>query len=160
MATATNDIRSVLNDLIETLKDGEQGFRESAQRLQSASLRSQFLSYSEQRARFAAELQKEVTQIGGVPETTGSTSGSLHRGWIGLKSMVTGSDDHAVLEEAERGEDAAVKSYRDALAKDLPRDIQQTIERQYNDILAAHSQVRALRDGTATSAGGRIGQAY
>jgi uncharacterized protein (TIGR02284 family) len=48
---------------------------------------------------FAGELQNEVAQIGGVPETGGSTAGSLHRGWIGLKALVTGSDGHAILEE-------------------------------------------------------------
>jgi uncharacterized protein (TIGR02284 family) len=158
MATATGDIRSILNNLIETLKDGEQGFRESAQTLQTAAIRSQFLTYADQRARFAGELQQEVSRIGGVPETSGSTAGALHRGWIGLKSLVTGHDDHAVLEEAEKGEDIAVKNYREALAKDLPGDIHAVIEGQYRDVLAAHNQVRALRDGTGTTTGGRTTQ--
>jgi uncharacterized protein (TIGR02284 family) len=160
MANQTSDIRSTLNDLIETLKDGEQGFREAAAHLRAESLRTQFLSYAQQRARFAAELQREVANIGGVPETSGSAAGVLHRGWIGLKSLLTSGDDHSVLAEAEKGEDSAVKNYREALAKDLPRDIHDVIENQYKDILAVHNQVRALRDGTATSSGGRVGQPY
>jgi uncharacterized protein (TIGR02284 family) len=160
MANNTTDIRSTLNNLIETLKDGEQGFREAAGHLRSEALRTQFLSYAQQRARFAAELQREVATIGGVPETSGSAAGVLHRGWIGLKSMLTNGDDHSVLAEAEKGEDSAVKNYREALAKDLPRDIHDVIENQYKDILAVHNQVRALRDGTAVSTGGRVGQPY
>lgn len=160
MANNTGDIRSTLNDLIETLKDGEQGFREAAGHLKAESIRTQFLSYAQQRARFAAELQREVANIGGVPETSGSAAGALHRGWIGLKAMVTTDDDHAILAEAEKGEDSAVKRYREALAKDLPRDIYTVIENQYKDILSAHNQVRALRDSTAVSASGRASRAY
>jgi uncharacterized protein (TIGR02284 family) len=157
MANQTSDIRSTLNGLIETLKDGEEGFREAAGRVRAESLRTQFLSYAQQRARFAADLQTEVTTIGGVPETSGSAAGAIHRGWIGLKSLVTGGDDHAVLVESEKGEDTAVKAYREALAKDLPRDIHDVIENQYRDILSVHNQVRALRDGKATSATGQVG---
>jgi hypothetical protein len=48
-----------------------------------------------------------------------------------------------------------VKNYRAALLKDLPREIHQEIERHYGVIVATHNEVRALRDGAATSAGGR-----
>ena len=155
MADGTNEIRSTLNNLIETLKDGEEGFRGSAEKLQSAALRGQFQSYSSQRGRFASELQSQVAGLGGKPETSGSTAGAIHRGWIGLKSAIAGSDDHAILEEAERGEDSAVKNYREAMAKDLPRDIHAVIEGQYRDVLATHNQVKALRDGIATVGSGQ-----
>jgi uncharacterized protein (TIGR02284 family) len=151
MATTTTDIRSTINDLIETLKDGEEGFRTSADKLQEPALRAQFHSFASQRASFAASLQGEVSRIGGEPETTGSTAGSLHRGWIDLKSSVMGNSDHAILEEAERGEDSAVKAYRDALSKDLPEDIRSVIASQYKDVLATHNTVKALRDGVATT---------
>ena len=149
MATTTTDIRSTLNDLIETLKDGEESFRTSADKLQDPSLRAQFHSFGSQRATFASALQGEVSRIGGQPETTGSTAGSLHRGWIDLKSSVVGSSDHAILEEAERGEDSSVKAYRDALSKDLPEDIRSVINSQFKDIHATHNTVKALRDGVA-----------
>ena len=38
---------------------------------------------------------------------SGSVAGALHRGWVDVKSMVTGKDEEAVLNEAERGEDHA-----------------------------------------------------
>lgn len=151
--TDTSDIRSTLNDLIQTLKDGEEGFRTSAENLKDVSVRSQFQAFASQRAQFASELQSEVARIGGKPETSGSTSGALHRGWIEMKSAITGKDDHAILAEAEKGEDAAVKNYREALSKDLPTDIRSTIERQYRDIQATHQTVRSLRDGTRMTSG-------
>ncbi len=154
MATDTNEIRSTLNDLIETLKDGEEGFRSAAEKLNDSSIRSQFESWASQRSRFASELQSAVTSMGGEATTSGSASGALHRGWMGLKSALTGSDDHAILAEAERGEDVAVSSYRDALAKDIPNDLRSIIQRQYQEIQSAHNQVRALRDGSKSGTSG------
>ena len=151
--TDTNDIRSTLNDLIETLKDGEEGFRTSADNLKNAALRAQFQSFANQRSQFASELQSLVAGIGGKAETSGSTGGALHRGWIEMKSAITGNNDHAILAEAEKGEDAAVKNYREALSKDLPSDIRTVIERQYRDVQAAHQTVRALRDGSSMTSG-------
>jgi uncharacterized protein (TIGR02284 family) len=151
MAIETDEIRSTLNDLIQTLKDGEEGFQAAAEKLKEHNLRSQFETFALQRARFAAELQSEVSQIGGKPETSGSTAGALHRGWMDIKNAVAGNDDHGILAEAERGEDAAVKNYRDALSKDLPSDIRSVIDRQYREILSAHNTVRALRDRESTT---------
>ena len=59
---------------------------------------------------------------------------------IGVADWLEGTGDtkrhHAILEEAERGEDAAVKNYRAALLKDFLVDIHQEVDRQYKVILA------------------------
>ena len=146
MANSTSDFTSWLNDLVETCKDGEKGFRDSADGVQSGSLRAILNEYAQQRAQFAAELQRHVARIGGDPATGGSATGALHRGWINLKSAVTGKDDHAILSECETGEDSAVKNYQEVLAKDLPSDFRSVVEEQYRQILQAHSRIRALRD--------------
>lgn len=154
MAIDTSEIRSTLNSLIATAKDGEEGFRAAAEKLQNTEYRRIFEHFASQRARFASELQNEVSRIGGTAETSGHVTGAIHRGWISLVDAVTGTDDHAILAEAERGEDAAVKSYRDAMAKDLPSDIRSVIEGQFQEVMSAHNQVKALRDGRATNATG------
>jgi uncharacterized protein (TIGR02284 family) len=145
MAVDTKEIHSTLNTLIETCKDGENGFRTAAESVKSSSLRTMFQGFSAQRAKFAAELQVEVSRLGGTPEKSGSVSGAAHRGWMNIKAAVTGDDDRALINEAERGEDVAVKAYRDALAKDVPNDVRNLIERQYRDVQEAHNQVRALQ---------------
>jgi len=150
----TDEIRSTLNNLIETLKDGEQGFRESADKLRNTTYAATFRSIASERTSAASELQSEVARLGGKPETSGSASGALHRGWIGLKAALTGNDDHAILEEAERGEDNAVKNYRDALSKDVPTDIRAIIERQYRQVQQRHNEVRAMRDAAKTGTAG------
>jgi uncharacterized protein (TIGR02284 family) len=146
MTNDMNDFRSTLNDLIETSKDGQEGFQTSAEKLKDPEIRTIFLKLSRQRASFAGELQAEVTRIGGEPAKSGSTAGAIHRGWIGLKSALTGDSDQAILEEAERGEDAAVKNYREALNKELPSDLESIVSRQFSEIQQSHNAVRELRD--------------
>jgi uncharacterized protein (TIGR02284 family) len=148
MAESTKDYVSTLNDLIETCKDGEEGFRDASEHIQRQDLRSIFNEYSRQRSQFASALQTVVSRIGGNPEHSGSVGASLHRGWINLKSAVTGRDDHAILAECERGEDAAVRNYQDALAHDLPSDIRSVIEEQYRQILEAHNRMKSVRDSS------------
>src|SRR5947209_11790361 len=107
MAESTKDFTSTLNNLIETCKDGEQGYRDSAEGVQRSDLRELFNEYARLRTQFASELQTQVSRLGGDPEKSGSVAGSMHRGWINLKAALTGKDDHAILAECERGEDSA-----------------------------------------------------
>jgi uncharacterized protein (TIGR02284 family) len=143
-----DDVTTVLNDLIQTSKDGEEGFRECAEdaRQCDAQFKSMFEDRSRGCAAAASELQELVRALGGDPVKHGSVSGSMHRQWLNIKSMIAGKDDVAVLNECERGEDAALKSYRAALQKDLPANIRMVVERQYQGVLANHDRVKSLRD--------------
>lgn len=139
-----------LNDLIEVLKDGEQGFMTAATDVRFPHLSQVFSRYAMQRAEFAAELQARVLALGADVETSGSIAGSIHRGWINLKSALSSNDPHAVLAEAERGEDTAVAAYRKAIEHaDLDPSTRDLISRQYADVKAAHDHVKMLRDSHA-----------
>ena len=142
----TKDTISVLNDLIETSKDGEKGFMECAEDLRDPQLKSTMSQRARDCATAAAELQQMVRSLGGDPETSTSMAADMHRRWVDLKSMITGKDDEAILNECERGEDVAVKSYRKALEKDLPAEVRLVVERQYQGVLRNHDEVRAMRD--------------
>lgn len=142
----TKDTISVLNDLIETSKDGEKGFRECAEDLKNPQLKTTMNQRAQDCATAAAELQQLVRTLGGDPETSTSVAGDMHRRWVDLKSMVTGKSDEAILNECERGEDVALKSYRKALDKDLPADIRVVVQRQFQGVQRNHDQVKALRD--------------
>src|SRR5690242_8320328 len=108
------DVIATLNDLIETSKDGENGFRTCADGVKNADLKAMFEKMADRCAEGAAELQSQVRRLGGNPESGGSTSGLLHRGWVNIKSTITGMSDGAVLEECERGEDIAKRAYEQA----------------------------------------------
>ncbi|MHA6493440.1 PA2169 family four-helix-bundle protein [Pseudomonas borbori] len=140
------DVVSVLNDLIETSKDGEKGFRECAEDIKSVQLKTLFNQRAQECAAAASELQQLVRNLGGDPETSTSVAGDMHRRWIDLKSMITGKDDEAILNECERGEDVALKSYKKALEKDLPASVRMVVEKQLQGVQRNHDQVKSLRN--------------
>lgn len=151
MATDNDGVISTLNNLIETCKDGQNGFQTASEGVKNSELKTLFLGYSQQRAQFAGELQNEVQRLGGDPENTGSVAATLHRGWINIKSTVTGEDEAAVIAECERGEDSAVRNYKDALAQNLPENIRSIVQSQYTQVQEAHDRIRSLEK--ASSAG-------
>ncbi len=140
------DVVDALQDLVECCKDGEYGFRECAEQAKRADLKSMFLQRADGCRRAAEELNQEIRALGGKAEDGGSALGSLHRGWVSVKSALTTYDDKAVLNECERGEDNALARYRKALKQQLPAHIQQLVERQYQQVQRNHDEVKRLRD--------------
>jgi uncharacterized protein (TIGR02284 family) len=139
----------VIDNLIETLKDGQEGFKQAVEGVSDQKLKSLFRDYSQQRSRFATALQSEARLHGETkPESSSSATGTLHRGWINLKSAITGGDEHAILAECERGEDSAVEEYKKALDDGLSPSVQELVSRQFAEIKAAHDRIRNLRDAT------------
>jgi uncharacterized protein (TIGR02284 family) len=149
---SNEEVISTLNNLIETCRDGQNGFQTAAEGVRRSELKTLFHSYSQQRARFVGELQDEVRRLGGDPEDTGSVAATLHRGWIDIKSAVTGQDDGAILSECERGEDSAVANYRAALDTDLPANVRTIVERQFGEVKEAHDRVRSLEKSSGAGA--------
>jgi uncharacterized protein (TIGR02284 family) len=147
-----DDVIDTLNTLIETCKDGEYGFRTSAEHVKSAQLRQVFTSRADECQRGASELQAVVTRLGGDADTGSSATGTLHRGWVKVKEALSGDTDLAALEECERGEDAALERYRDAVKKDLPNDVAAIVQRQYEGVKRNHDQIRSLRDQMRSTA--------
>jgi uncharacterized protein (TIGR02284 family) len=142
----SDNVTSILNDLIETSKDGEKGFTTSAEDTKSPELKAIFLARAKDCATAAAQLQQLVAGLGGDPEEGGSVAGAMHRGWVNLKGAVADRTDVAILEECERGEDVAKARYRNALEKSLPENIRSIVQRQYDGAMRNHDQIRALRD--------------
>lgn len=128
---------SVLNDLIEVSRDGQQGFLKAAEDAQNPELKSLFSSRAAEIAAAVSELQAQVAALGGKPEEHGSVAGALHRGWVSLRTAVADRNDLAILEETEKGEDLAKKKYADALQEtELSSDILALVERQYQGCYA------------------------
>ena len=142
---------STLNDLIETCRDGQNGFKEAAENVTSPDLKTFLNQIAMERAQFVNELQLEVRTLGGDPQKSGSATAAMHRGWIDIKGTLTGKDDHSILSECERGEDSAVEAYKDALKLDLPSNIRSTIERQFQSVKLVHDRVKQMRDSKAAA---------
>jgi len=140
------DVVDVLNDLLESAHDGEYGFHACAEHAESGALKSIFERHSRECAAAAMELEHEIRRLNGEPASGGTVAGALHRGWVSVKAALSSRDDKAVLEECERGEDAAVARYRKALKTTLPVDIHALVERQAQGAQRNHDEVRTLRD--------------
>lgn len=139
----------IIDNLIETLKDGQEGFKQAADSVKDPELKSIFDEYSRQRARFVSELRSQAQSLEErESKPSGSAAGALHRGWINLKSALTRGDDHAILAECERGEDSAVAEYKKALNNGLSAPVQEIVSRQYTQVKEAHDRVKSLRDAT------------
>jgi uncharacterized protein (TIGR02284 family) len=144
-----DDVIGTLNDLIETSKDGEEGFRTCADAVKNPQLKSFFEQKAERCRLGAAQLQQKVLELGGDPERSSSMTGQLHRFWVDIRSRITGMDDHTVLDECERGEDSAKRAYEEALQQDLPADVRTLIGKQYREVKINHDSVRAMRNAMA-----------
>lgn len=145
--TVTNDdVISSLNGLIQICRDGQQGYKESAEAIERSDLKALFYEFSQQRSEFAGVLQGLVRSLGGEPETEGSFAGAVHRGWIDIKAAITGGDENSVLNECERGEDSAKDAYADTLKLNLPSNVSEVIRQQSQAVQAAHNRIKELRD--------------
>lgn len=138
--------RNILHNLIETCRDGQNGFREAATQIKDASIREYFNEQSLVRGRFASELEAETTRMGEADvDRSGSVVAAMHRAWIDLKSSLGGGDE-AIVSAAETGEDSAKKAYEEALKEDLPAHVLEIVQRQANSVTETHNRVRDLRD--------------
>jgi len=147
----TNKVVSTLNDLIETCRDGQTGFKEAAENVKSPDLETFLNQIATDRAQFVNELQLEVRKLGGAPQKTGSATAAIHRAWMDIKGTFVGKDDHSILSECEKAEDSTVDVYKDALKLGLPANILSTVERQFQSIKQAHDRVKQMRDSKAAA---------
>lgn len=137
-----------LNRLIEMNRDSEEGYHTAAEAIKESdpTLHTLFHRYSQQRARFSGDLEQEVRTYGGEPSDTGTTAGSLRRGWLNIKAAITGGSTDSILAECDRAEESALHTYEEVLREDLPEYLKETIRQQHDEILEAMQHIRALRD--------------
>jgi len=141
------DVVKVLNDLLETCRDGEYGFREVAEHTTTPALKTTFQKRSGECLKAGSELQAFIVRFGGKIAAGGTASGALHRGWVSVRGALGGLSDQAMLNECERGEDAALARYRKALKEEgLPVDVRDLVERQLQGVQRNHDQIKLLRD--------------
>jgi uncharacterized protein (TIGR02284 family) len=145
----TNDDKAllVLNRLIRASRDAELGFMAAADGVADPELVQLFAEYGVQRAKYVMELQERVRTLRGTPEDSGTVGGEVHRAWMGLKVAIDSTETHSVLAECVKGEEAALRAYREALAeRDVDGQTREIIQRHYELVQAAHDRVRQLRD--------------
>ena len=145
MADTSHDIRT-LNSLIATVIDSIDGYSESAKDADSSRFVSMFNDRAAERRQVLTTLQAEVGRLGGNPEDDGTTAAAAHRGFVNLKSAVTGKDDQAVINEVERGEDHIKSKFESALADDeLSPQVKAVVQQCFTSVKQGHDQMSALK---------------
>lgn len=64
---------------------------------------------------------------------------------MNIKSVVTGGDRNAIVDECIAGEEHTLKNYEEALRKDLPVDLQSVISRQYAQVEDVYQHIKSLK---------------
>jgi uncharacterized protein (TIGR02284 family) len=137
----------VLSELLENARDSEYGFRTCAREMPSASsLRQSFNRRASQYHEACDELARMIRRHGGSPPECGTAGAAIHRGWVRAKGAVGANSELSLLEECERGEEAAVALYREAMQRRLPPDVRDLLERQAASTQQSHDQFQVLRD--------------
>ena len=142
----TEETIRYLNDLTETCKDGELGYRTAADNVRNTQLESVLNDYAKQRGQFAAELQAEVERLGGKPTDSGTVTATLFRGWINLKSALSGGDASAILAACESGDEVAVGAFERVTELDITGHTRLLVEKQGRRIRETHAHLLRLKE--------------
>lgn len=136
--------RGVLNHLIESCKDGQEGFLNAADHVEDPKLKSLFEEMAAQRGRIAEALAPHAQRLGGENTGEGSGAAALHRRWIDIKSRLRKHDDNAIVVEVERGDGFTLHAFQEALEGMLPPESRDVIEGFYNELREAHGRIASL----------------
>ncbi len=134
-----------LNDLIAASRDGEEGYRTAAEHVSDSHFQTVFQEYARQRAGFVHALQAEVKRLGGEPNESGTFTAAVHRGWLDLKSALSGGNAGAIVAACETGEDAAQAAYERVVNLDISGEPRTVIEKQWHQIQEAHQRMLNLK---------------
>jgi uncharacterized protein (TIGR02284 family) len=141
----TEDTIRNLNDLTETCRDGAAGYETAAENARNTQLESVFRDYAKQRDHFARALQAEVEHLGGKPVNAGTMSASVFRGWIHLKSALSGGDGGAIVAACESGEEVAVGAFAVVTESDITGPARTLVEKQARQIQEALAHMLRLK---------------
>ena len=133
-----------LNHLIHINKDAEAGFRTAAENIKNSELETIFSGYAKQHAKFAGELQEERVRLGGNSSDGGTLGEALRRGWMDLKSALSGQSTTAILKSCESGEESAEIAYTDAADANRTGQTHTLIERHRQQIKGFRTRLARL----------------
>lgn len=135
-----------LHDLIAVAKDGELGYATASRHVNDSRLATVFSEYAKERAKFVKDLQEETVRLGGeAPSEGGSVTGTVFRGWMNLKSAVTGGGPDAIVAACETGEDSAAAAFEKVVDTDVSGHTRTLIEAEWAKIKEAHQRMIHLK---------------
>ena len=139
----------VLNDLVKINNDRVDGYKKAIENLQpeDADLRVLFQEKINESHAFHSELTAEVALLGEKVATGTMALGKIYRAWMDVGAFLSGGERKFVINNCERGEDAAITAYNTALNSDeLTPTQREILLSQLQIIKLSHNEIKALRD--------------
>ena len=147
MSTYTEEVGKKLNDLLEKTYDAEKGYKKAADNVEHGALKSYFSQKAQERYNFGHELKTEIKSFNQDVDKGGSLTGTMHRAWMDVKSLFSADDEESMLEEAIRGEKAAIDEYAEVLNEtSLPASTKSILASQKTTIENGLSKIKTLED--------------
>ncbi|MBR9914403.1 MAG: PA2169 family four-helix-bundle protein [Algicola sp.] len=147
MSNYTEEVGNKLNELLEKTYDAEKGFKKAAENVEHSALKSYFNEKAQERYNFGHELKSEIKSFNQDVDKGGSLTGKAHRAWMDVKSLFSNDDEESMLEEAIRGEKAAIDEYSEVLKEtSLPSTTKSILTSQKNTIENGLSNIKTLED--------------
>jgi len=140
----TKETAKASNDLLEYLYDSYNGYKECASQVSDPIMQELFNSLALRRQEMINELSAQIRVLNEEPIKSGSITAAAHRAFIDVKSLVTGGDKEAIVNEVKRGENYTIDRYREILSKNLPIAIKQVLLRQLSEIEANVAKVEQM----------------
>ncbi len=143
----TDKIGNKLNELLEKNYDAEAGYKLAKDKVDSNALKDFFDRQQQERYNFGHELKAEMKSFGQEPDKGTSVKGDLHRTWMNIKSTFSSDNEEAILEEAIRGEKAAVEEYNEIINDTtLPPSTRNILTKHRDSIQSSLSRVDAMEE--------------
>ena len=134
---------ATLNGLSTTLVDSVNGYRNAAGKDMVGLFKDFFLEHASERQRVVEKLRATVVELGGKPAgNQASFLGRTHRGWLGLKAVLLGHDEKAIISEVERGELFLKKKFEAALDDEhLSGAARLAVQEAYQSVRNGHREI-------------------
>jgi len=145
-ASLGQDTVDRLQQLVQINIDSAEGFRHAADALQDKVLAADFRVWAVDRTRQADELARYVEINEGEAPDERSWMAAFHQTWLDFRAAISAGDTHAVLSEAERGEDLIKERYEEALKETAGSGVNDVLQHQYANVKKVHDRVRDLRN--------------
>jgi uncharacterized protein (TIGR02284 family) len=148
MDTYTDELLDRLEDIAQKNVDAIRGYNKAAENSDNAGLQSYFRRKAHERRNFLTTLTTLVPFKHSFNiEDDDSFASAAHRAWMNIKTFFSGDDDEAMLEEAIRGDKAAIDDYDDLIkGEQLPFDLANLIRQQRERILQDIELNKSMED--------------
>jgi len=141
------EIEDSLNDIIQKNADAIKGYEKAAENAEQIGLKNYFQVKAKERHIFLNDLRVAAPALKTKTADESTATGAAHRTWMDIKAFFSGDNDEAMLEEAIRGDKAAVEEYNEVLADThLPVEAAAVIRKQRDWLKDDLQKIKTMED--------------